>query len=86
MDSLRLNFWLPAVIDSGESIFQKLKYEYLNENSEKFEIAFRHVYKEQNTSYDEKKGSQKISLDCPFNNWQTLFQAPSPDLSNLTVQ
>ncbi len=59
MDSLRLNFWLPAVIDSGESIFQKLKYEYLNEISEKFEIAFRRVYRDQNTSYDEKKGVKK---------------------------
>ena len=31
MSHLRLNFWLPAINDSGESIFQIFELEYLRE-------------------------------------------------------
>ncbi len=64
MGCLRLNFWLPGVSDSEESIFWFFKYKYLHENSTNFEIAFRHVFWYQDEPSNEKKGSQKISLDC----------------------
>ncbi len=66
---LRLNFWLPTIIDSRELIFQYFKYEELHENSTIFEITSRHVYWDQDNSFDEKTEVKKISLDCPFNTY-----------------
>jgi hypothetical protein len=44
MGDLRLNFGLPAAIDSGESIFFYNLKANNHENSTNFEIAIRHVY------------------------------------------
>ncbi len=61
MGYLRLNFWLPAVTDSGESNFLYFKYKWLHEKSTKIKIAFRNVYWDQDKPFNEKKRESKKS-------------------------
>ncbi len=86
MGCLRLNFWLPSVSDSGESIFWYFKYKYLHENSTNFEIAFRHVFWYQDEPLNEKNGSQKISLDCPFKGCESEALGEMFDVKNRSTK
>jgi hypothetical protein len=46
----KVNFLLPPVPDSSESIFRYFNYEYIHEKSTAFDIASRHVYWDQEKS------------------------------------
>jgi hypothetical protein len=68
MGCLRLFFYSPLSLIAGkQGVDLYFKYEWLHKNSMIFEIASRHVYWDQDKSYNGKNGSQKISLDCPCN-------------------
>jgi hypothetical protein len=60
MASSRLNFLLPAVIDSGESIFFTFECEQLHKNLAKFEIASLHIYWHQVKLFNFKKGDKNL--------------------------
>ncbi len=49
-----------------EPIFQYFKYEELHENSTKFEITSRHVYWDQDNSFDEKTEVKKSRWTVPL--------------------
>ncbi len=52
-------FFLPAVIEAGELIWRYFKFELLHENSTMLKIDFRHVYSDQEKSFNEKAGVKK---------------------------
>jgi hypothetical protein len=79
-------YWLSVIIFSGESIlptdtvtysgeltFWYFKYKELHENSTKFEIAFMHVYWDQDKPFSEKTGVKKSRWTVPLSIKKILY-------------